>query len=162
MDPRLRGVMACYYGLLVATVACVPEHLHICVPLTRGRTHARFRGPSATCGRAVLYPCSLVVASNHYARHCARRALGIVQVSPPTPGDLKNIPKHRFLARSKLWSPSCLIRQLRLRGDCGRFLEITWRYNGTNPRSHEESLDSEDAHTVWNHLEPLKWPQMVP
>ena len=111
--------MACYYGLLVATVACVPEHLYIFVPLTRGRTHARFRGPSATCGRAVLYPCSLVVASNHYARHCARRALGIVQVSPPTPGDLKNIPKHRFLARSKLWAPSCLIRQLRLRGDSG-------------------------------------------
>ena len=54
MLPRLRGVMACYYGLLVATVACVPEHLYIFVPLTHGRTHARFRGPSATCGRAVL------------------------------------------------------------------------------------------------------------
>ena len=135
---------------------------HIFVPLTRGRTHARFRGPSATCGRAVLYTCSLVVASNHYARHCARRALGIVQVSPPTPGDLKNIPKYRFLARSTLWAPSCLIRQLRLREDFGSFLEITWRDNGTNRRSQEESLDSEDAHTVWNHLEPLKWPHMVP
>ena len=84
------------------TVACVPEPLHVCVLLNRGLTHARFRGPSATCGRAVSYPCSFVVASYNYARHCARRALGIVQVSPPTPGDLKNTPKHRFLGRSKL------------------------------------------------------------
>ena len=157
--------MACYYGLLVATVAGVPEHLHICGPLTRGRTHARFTGPSATCGRAVSYSCSLVVASNNYARHCARRVLGIVQVNPPTPGDLKNTPKHRFFNGFFFWSPSCLIRQPgsgpRWEIDGDR-VEIAWRSHKTNLTHEDETPNIGDAHTTWNHLEALKWPQTVP
>ena len=63
-------------------VSCVAEHLHICAPLTRGRTHAWFRGPSARCGLVVSCSCSLVVASYIHAQHCTWRGLGTVWVSP--------------------------------------------------------------------------------
>ena len=56
------------------------------------------------------------------------RVLGIVQVSPLTPRDLKNTPKHpktSILGRIKTLPPSsCLIRQLMT----GRFLEIVGDY----------------------------------
>ena len=56
--------------------------------------------------------------------HLAYNASLAIQVSPPTAGDLKNTPKHRFWATSKFWTLSCLIRQLGSGEISGGILEI--------------------------------------
>ena len=83
-----------------------------------------------------------------------------------TSGDLKNTPDDRFWGQVNFLptrrDPNCLIWHLGIGEISGDKLIWNLEWDDIFLMTQNQISDSGDAHTTWNHLEALKWAQMVP